>query len=202
MMTPNWTTERPSVPGDYWMSFPPYKRLCDRDKMRAIVVKDDGLSPPSDQLAVYEDGEWLGFLSDDWLDNAWWAPRDTPADPFLAQTTPTGKKYVILDSRQIVGNCALFWRPDGAGYTSDLNDAGLYDKTEGRRETDIYVPIEAARSMAVTHVRVEPLKRAGYWPKPPVIKRETQRCEGCSRFVKRGGWLCPKCHEKETRQSS
>lgn len=31
-----------------------------------------------------------------------------------------GQKYVILDSRQIVGNCARFWRPDGAGYTCFL----------------------------------------------------------------------------------
>lgn len=106
------------------------------------------------------------------------------------------KQYVILDTRQIVGNCAMFWRPDGAGYTCDLNDAGLYDKTKGRRETDIYVPVEVARSMAVTHVRVEPLKRAGFWSKPPSKDTRPQRCEGCSRFVKRGGWLCAKCAEK------
>jgi len=103
------------------------------------------------------------------------------------------QQYVILDTRQIVGNCAMFWRPDGAGYTCDLNDAGLYEKKKGRRETDIYVPIEVARSMAVAHVRVEPLKRAGYWSKPQPKDTRPQRCEGCSRFVKRGGWLCAKC---------
>lgn len=106
------------------------------------------------------------------------------------------QQYVILDTRQIVGNCAMFWRPDGAGYTCDLNDAGLYDKTKGRRETDIYVPIEVARSMAVIHVRVEPLKRAGYWSKPQTKDARPQRSEGCSRFVKRGGWLCSKCATK------
>lgn len=140
-------------------------------------------------------------IGDPVFDGALWAEKDYPADPF-AQPVPvaTEQKYVILDTRQIVGNCAMFWRPDGAGYTCDLNDAGLYDKTRSRRDTDIYVPIEAARLMAVTHVRVEPLKQAGYWPKPPVIKREPQRCEGCPRFVKQGGWLCPKCFEKETRK--
>ena len=75
-------------------------------------------------------------------------------------------KYVILDARQVVGNCALFWRPDGNGYTCDLNEAGLYDKTQEHRDTDIYVPVDVARQASVTHVRVEPLQRAGYWPKP------------------------------------
>lgn len=81
--------------------------------------------------------------------------------------------------------CAEFSKKYGAGWnllTSEVKAALIFDRA------------------VLAHVRVEPLKRAGYWPKPPVIKRETQRCEGCPRFVKRGGWLCPKCHEKETRK--
>lgn len=213
MMTPDWTHERPSEPGEYWVSIEPSKRQ--ETQKFLLLAKMRPVERVTLLVAVgcgkELDGELLvNFRSDDTtfpmflkcFDGAKWSRRETPADPFIAQTTPTGKKYVILDSRQIVGNCALFWRPDGAGYTCDLNDAGLYDKTRSRRDTDIYVPIEVARSMAVTHVRVEPLKRAGYWPKPPVIKRQPQRCEGCPRFVKRGGWLCPKCHEKETRKPS
>ena len=102
-------------------------------------------------------------------------------------------KYVILDARQVVGNCALFWCPDGNGYTCDLNEAGLYDKTQEHRDTDIYVPVDVARQASVTHVRVEPLQRAGYWPKPK--SPQQQRCEHCQRFVRKGQAqaLCRSC---------
>lgn len=193
MLSLNWTTDRPSECGDYWLRLPSYERKRDYERMMSVGVRDDGYN-----LAVFQDGRWIGALGrqsdDDWLTNAMWAVRK-PSDP-------TGQKYVILDTRQILQNCAMFWRPDGAGYTCDLNEAGSYDGSVQHRDTDILVPIEVARSMAVTHVCVEPLKRAGFWPKPPVIKRKPQRCERCPRFVKRGGWLCPKCFKKETGKSS
>ena len=102
------------------------------------------------------------------------------------------KTYVILDARQVVGNCALFWRKDGAGYTCNLDEAGLYAKDRELRDTDIYVPIEVARQSAVTHVRVEPLQRAGYWPKPKKANQQ-QRCDLCPRFVKRNQAVCRSC---------
>ena len=211
-MTMNWTPDRPTKPGEYWLSICANKRRpgADVERITMSIVErrqiantarpgwtsvDSG--PPKQSLKAVSivDHLFTNYfdLRASAFDDALWAPRETPADPFAK---PEPKQYVILDTRQIVGNCAMFWRPDGAGYTCDLSDAGLYDKTEGRRETDIYVPIEVARSMAVIHVRVEPLKRAGYWSKPQTKDARPQRCAGCPRFVKRGGWLCSKCATK------
>jgi hypothetical protein len=71
-------------------------------------------------------------------------------------------KFYILDARSIVGNCALFWRPDGAGYTTQLDDAGLYDEADAKshRETDVAIPEHMAKACAVTHIRVERLREA------------------------------------------
>jgi len=71
-------------------------------------------------------------------------------------------RYYILDSRQVVGNCVMWWRPDGAGYTCDLADAGLYEEgdTRGSRETDVRVPEEVAKACSYTHVRIERLRDA------------------------------------------
>lgn len=42
-------------------------------------------------------------------------------------------KYYIQDSRGYVGNCLSFWRPEGKGYTTNINDAGLFTKEEAER---------------------------------------------------------------------
>jgi len=73
-------------------------------------------------------------------------------------------KYYIQDTRSVVGNCALWWRENGAGYTTQLEDAGVYDEEEAMsiqqsRSTDRAVPVEVAKRASVTHVRVERLAR-------------------------------------------
>jgi hypothetical protein len=67
-------------------------------------------------------------------------------------------KYYILDSRSAVGNCALWWRPDSAGYTTELGEAGLYERCPSDRDTDILVPKEIAERLAVRHVRLDRLR--------------------------------------------
>lgn len=67
-------------------------------------------------------------------------------------------KYYIMDTRQVVGNCVLWWAPKGQGYVCDLNEAGLFEKGHSSRDTDVEVPEDIAKACAVTHVRVESLR--------------------------------------------
>jgi hypothetical protein len=83
------------------------------------------------------------------------------------------KRFYILDTRQIVGNCALWWCPEGAGYTTQLEGAGLFSEEDAKshRYTDVAVPEDLAKKCSVTHVRVERLRdefhKAGIaWPAP------------------------------------
>jgi hypothetical protein len=73
----------------------------------------------------------------------------------------TGKFY-ILDTRTLVGNCAMFWAKDKNGYTTELDNAGLYteEETHGLRDTDVVIPEAMARAASVTHVRLERLQAA------------------------------------------
>lgn len=75
--------------------------------------------------------------------------------------SPSGV-YLIQDTRQYVGNCVLWWRPEGAGYTTEFGEAGRFNEEEirGNRDTDVAIPIEAATAACVTHVRAETLTRA------------------------------------------
>ncbi len=75
--------------------------------------------------------------------------------------SPSGV-YLIQDTRQIVGNCVLWWRPEGAGYTTEFSEAGRFNEEQikGNRDTDVAIPIEAAAAACVTHVRAETLTRA------------------------------------------
>lgn len=67
------------------------------------------------------------------------------------------KLFYILDTRSSVGNCALWWAPNGQGYVCDLEAAGKYTEVEafGKRATDVPVPCEVAEANAVRHVRVD-----------------------------------------------
>ncbi len=65
--------------------------------------------------------------------------------------------FYVLDIRSTVGNCALWWCPNGQGYTCELDKAGKYIAEEVRamRETDIAVPCAVAEAAAIRHVRVD-----------------------------------------------
>ena len=76
--------------------------------------------------------------------------------------------HYILDTRQVVGNCCLWWRPDGKGYTCNLDDAGLYPQSRGKtlRDTDVMVHRDVARGLVVAHVRIEHLQQSGALDRP------------------------------------
>jgi hypothetical protein len=72
----------------------------------------------------------------------------------------SGRHY-ILDKRQVIGNCVLWWAEKSAGYTTQLDEAELYEAgdSHGSRSTDIHIPEEVAKACVVQHVRVEALYR-------------------------------------------
>lgn len=62
--------------------------------------------------------------------------------------------FYVQDSRQLVGNCVLWWRPQGNGYTCHLELAGIWlpELRNFSRETDIkrpWVQVELAASRMV-----------------------------------------------------
>jgi hypothetical protein len=73
----------------------------------------------------------------------------------------TAKLFYIRDTRQTVGNCALWWGPAGHGYTCDLKTAGRFTEAEVKRfcdrPSDVAYPAAEVDALAVLHVRFESL---------------------------------------------
>lgn len=72
-------------------------------------------------------------------------------------------KYFIQDTRQVVGNCAVWWRYGGAGYTADLREAGQFSYAQAKeicdsRKSDAMRPVQAVKPLAALHVDVERLR--------------------------------------------
>lgn len=69
--------------------------------------------------------------------------------------------YYIQDKRQFVGNCVMLWRENGAGYTCEFEDAGLFLGEDSRvcsdRDTDVPWPVMAVRAARVEHVDAQKL---------------------------------------------
>lgn len=73
---------------------------------------------------------------------------------------PDARDFYILATTEIVGNCALWWCPDGKGYTCELEKAGLYTLAEAssHRRSDVPIHRSIAESVRVSHVRVDHLR--------------------------------------------
>lgn len=69
------------------------------------------------------------------------------------------ERYLVQDLQQIVGNCAMWWRPHRQGYTANLNDAGVYSKAQA-------LGIEA-----------EAPRRARAWPLHEVMELSECHCD-------------------------
>ncbi len=71
--------------------------------------------------------------------------------------------FYVLDARTVVGNCAMWWCPDGKGYTCNIDEAGLYTAkdVERMRETDIPVHRDVVERLIVRHVKIEHIRQAG-----------------------------------------
>lgn len=81
-----WTDERPSEPGEYWVSIPPKQRP--QYAHRCVVLPVRVKRCLSGLLVVGLIGT-TGFwaVTDTQLDGAKWSRRETPADPFEEVTT-------------------------------------------------------------------------------------------------------------------
>jgi hypothetical protein len=64
--------------------------------------------------------------------------------------------YLMQDTRQLVGNCILWWGPNGNGYLCNVDEAGRYTGAEVRRmrrDTDAPWPVEHVLKHTVRHAR-------------------------------------------------
>ncbi len=77
-----WTDERPTEPGEYWVSLHPSSRR--QDAMATDdAVSECRLAPNGHRLSGRDrDGAWSVSIDDPLFDGAKWSRRETPADPF------------------------------------------------------------------------------------------------------------------------
>ena len=65
--------------------------------------------------------------------------------------------YFVQDARTPVGNCGLWWAPNGNGYVCSIDDAGRYTGAHclSLRATDVPWPVDYVLDHTVRHVRVD-----------------------------------------------
>ena len=65
--------------------------------------------------------------------------------------------FYVQDTRQIVGNSALWWREGGHGYTCNLDEAWRVPGTWTGRDTDVLRACPEVDALAERHVDVQRL---------------------------------------------
>jgi len=80
-----WTTNKPTTPGDYWLSFPPERRPnCFRPVIRCNVFASPFDEP--EQLRVRLSDSDYRSMSESCFAVAQWRPvEEVPADPFAVR---------------------------------------------------------------------------------------------------------------------
>jgi len=103
-----------------------------------------------------------------------------PQWQYPARRAPEAERFYLLDIRTVVGNCALWWCPDGKGYTCELDKAGLYSRDEAHRhrDTDIPIPKAFAQKLVCHHVRLDHLRQHMEIPYPKTEGRGRKRRTG------------------------
>ena len=67
-------------------------------------------------------------------------------------------EFYLRDTRSDVGSTCMFWRKNGAGYTSNLDDAEVFDFDGAQKYADEkrhFIPLSKARVDEVATVRVD-----------------------------------------------
>jgi len=81
------------------------------------------------------------------------------------KTPPENQTLYYIQSRGCVGNCALWWRAGGSGYTCDLKQAWKVTFQEAvricrdRPQEDIPRPVELVDRLSEQHLDVQQLWR-------------------------------------------
>ena len=81
------------------------------------------------------------------------------------------RQFYLQDSRSTVGSCLLFWCPEGAGYTTDIDKSALFTEEEAfaqhsSRPSDIPWPAEYVQQRLKRVVDVQRLSQA---PQPTAL---------------------------------
>ena len=74
------------------------------------------------------------------------------------------KRFYIQDSRNYVGNSMVWWRRGNVGYTTNIDEAGIYSEEEAiqmhqNRESDMMWPVEFINTIIERHVDVQNCNR-------------------------------------------
>lgn len=105
----------------------------------------------------------------------------SPAIAPTAQAVGLGaeRTFYIQDTRQFVGNCPMWWGPNGSGYATRLDEAGRYTEQEAikqnrTRNTDIPWPCEEIDAIARSTVDFQHMRpRAERLAELALIDRQT-----------------------------
>ena len=76
-----WTTDRPTEPGEYWVSLSPMRRPCGSDSVSSVRVKRRS-AYDSELMADTQGSVWRHPVDHRIYDGAKWSRREIPADPF------------------------------------------------------------------------------------------------------------------------
>lgn len=86
-----------------------------------------------------------------------WEIATTEKTDGIGQPLVDDALYYVQDLRAVVGNCGVWWAPDGAGYVCSIDAAGKYTgaRCAGMRGTDVPWPVEYVLSRTIRHVRID-----------------------------------------------
>ena len=73
----------------------------------------------------------------------------------------TSSHYIVTRRHGMIGDSMLFWRPNGAGYTTNIDEAGVYDFEEADRlckgvhHEDVAIPCFMIPPRAQRHLHAD-----------------------------------------------
>lgn len=90
-----------------------------------------------------------------------WAREHGVKVPFsVSHPKPASESlFYIQDTRCVVGNSASWWRPDGNGYTCNLDEAWKVPGTWSGRDTNVLRPCAGVDKLSERHFDVQKLGR-------------------------------------------